>query len=222
MVAVSERTPQHMVLSGITWDTFERILDEMGERHLRATYDNGELEFITPSLEHESYASWIARLIFFVALEFHVPISSGGSTTLKRSLRRKGLEPDECFWIQKEALMRGKKRWKADRDPPPDLAVEIDITSSWLDRLGIYAALQVPELWRFDGETLKVLILGANGKYREKTKSLAFPTLPLDGFARFVAKLGSKDEVSLIQEFVAWLRAEVITKSVRRSGKKDA
>src|ERR1700730_1495104 len=116
MVAVSEKQPQHMVLSGITWNTFERILDEMGERHFRVTYDNGDLEFRTLSYEHENYGSWIARLIFFVALEFHVPIASGGSTTLKRSLRRKGLEPDKCFWIQNEVAMRGKKRWLAQRD----------------------------------------------------------------------------------------------------------
>jgi len=121
--------------------------------------------------------------------------------------------------------MRGKKKWNSKSDPPPDLAVEIDITSSWLDRLAIYAALAVPEIWRYDGETLKVLILGTNRKYRQKTKSLAFPLLPMDAFVQFVAKLGSADEVSLIQEFTDWLHTDVVPQkavgSPRKNGKKE-
>src|SRR5207249_815795 len=101
------------------------------------------------------------------------PICSGGATTLKRSLRKKGLEPDKSFWINHEADMRGKKEWDALTDPPPDLVVEVDITSSSLDRLGIYAALEVPEIWHYDGQAFKVLVLGHHGKYKEKTKSPA-------------------------------------------------
>jgi Uma2 family endonuclease len=209
MVAIIER-PQQIVLSGITWGTFERILTETGDRHLRVTYDEGNLEFMTLSFEHENLGKWIARLIFFAALELQIPLSSGGSTTLKHGLRRKGLEPDECFWIQHEEAMRGKKRWRNRADPPPDLAVEIDITSSSLDRLGIYASLRVPEVWRYDGNTFKVLVLGANGKYRRQTKSRAFPTLPLESVSRFIARLGSKDEIHLIQDYIDWLREEVI------------
>lgn len=221
MVAIVEKPLQQMVLSGITWETYEKILDEMGESHQRVTYDNGDLEFMTLSLEHEGYGRWIGRLIFFVAMEMQIRLRTGGSTTLKQSLRKKGLEPDESFWIMHEPEMRGKKRWNALADPPPDLAVEIDITSSWLDRLGIYAALKVPEVWRFDGKALKVLILGANGKYREKAKSLAFPTLPMKDFARFVTKLDTADEVTLSQEFTAWLRAGVVSKKNGRAGRKN-
>jgi hypothetical protein len=131
---------------------------------------------------------------------------------LKESLWQVGLEPDKCYWIKHEKEMRGKKRWDAADQPPPDLAIEVDITSSRLDRLGIYASLKVPEVWRFDGEKLKVLILGGNGKYREKSKSVAFPSLPIGEFARFVNKLGSAPEVRLLKEFTAWLRADVVAK----------
>jgi Uma2 family endonuclease len=220
MVAVIEKPLSHMVLPRISWETFEKILDEMGDSHYRITYDNGDLEFMTLSFEHESFAEWIGRLIFFIALELRIPLASGGSTTLKQSLRKVGLEPDRCFWLQHENAMRGKKKWNPRTDPPPDLAVEIDITSSWLDRLAVYAALQVPEVWRYDGKALKVLVLAANGKYREKARSSAFPTLPLARFSRFIAKLGSDDEITLIQEFTAWLRAEVVGKTGRRNGKK--
>jgi Uma2 family endonuclease len=223
-VAEVEEPLQHMVLSHVSWETFEKLLDEIGEVHRRAAYHNGDLELMTVSFEHDHYSRWIGRLIFFVALEMQIPLCSGGSTTLKQALGEAGIEPDECFWTKHEKQMRGKKKWNALTDPPPDLAVEIDITSSWLDRLGIYAALGVPEVWRYDGEKLRVLILGAGGKYRERAKSVAFPSLPLDGLARFIARVDSTEETTLTHEFVAWLREEVAAKNnggaARKNGKK--
>lgn len=212
MVIKIDEPLERLLLTNISWQTYERILDEMGESHYRLTYDDGDLEFMTLSFGHEHAGGWIGRLIFFLALEWNIPICTGGSTTLKKSLRKKGLEPDECFWIKHEEQMRNKKTWDAFTDPPPDLAVEVDITHSSLDRLRIYAALGVPEVWRYDGNSFTVLVLGANGKYKTKTKSLAFPRLPLTEFARFVAKLGSDDEVQLIKEFTAWIREELAPK----------
>jgi Uma2 family endonuclease len=220
VVRVKEQT-QHMIFSNISWDTFERFLDDMGETHLRAAYLDGDLEFMTISLEHDSYGEWLGRLIFFVALEMKLPIRSGGSTTLKQALRKVALEPDRCFWIKHEKHMRRKKQWNSLTDPPPDLAVEIDITTSWLARLDIYAALIVPEVWRFDGKKLRVLVLGSDGKYRERTKSAAFPALPLDGLTRFLAKVDSTEETALIQEFTAWLRDDVLAKRGNGSGRKN-
>lgn len=219
MVAVLERPLERFVLPRITWETFERILDEIGERHFRVTYQKGRLEFMTISLEHDSYGRWLGRLIFFVALEMKMRIKTGGSTTLKEALLQVGLEPDECFWIKHEKEMRGKKQWDALADPPPDLAVEIDITTSWLNRLEIYAALKVPEVWRFDGESLRVFVLGVNGKYKERAKSVAFPSLPMDEFVRFVKKLDTAEEVSLIHEFTEWLRSSVVGKKAGRERK---
>jgi len=221
MIAVIEQPLAHTILHNISWPTYEKILEEMGESHLRLTYDNGELEFMTLSYEHENFGEWIGSLVLILAIELDIPLSSGGSTTLKASLRKVGLEPDKCYWIKHEKEMRGKKRWRALIDPPPDMAIEIDITSSWLDRLGIYAELKIPEVWRFDGENLKVLILGANGKYKEKSKSLAFPSLPLADFARFIKKLGGADEVRLLKDFAAWLRAEVVGKKNGAAGRKN-
>ena len=225
MVARVEEPLQHMVFSHISWETFERFLDDMGETHLRAAYTNGDLEFMTISFEHDNFAEWIGRMIFFVALEMTMPIRSGGSTTLKQALKEAALEPDRCFWIKHEKHMRGKKQWNALTDPPPDLAVEIDITTSWLDRLGIYAALKVPEVWRYDGKKLRVLILGAGGSYRERTKSMAFPLLPLNGLIQFIAKVDGMEETALVQEFTRWLRDEVVSKkngrTERKNGKKN-
>jgi Uma2 family endonuclease len=212
MVVIADEPLVHMVLPGISWETYEKILDEIGETHYRVTYADGELEFMTLSFEHQNYGRWIGRLIFVLAQEFGQPLRTGGSTTLKQVFQKKGLEPDECFWLQNEKMMRGKKKWDALADPPPDLAVEVDITSSWLDRLSIYADLKVAELWRFDGKSLKVLTLTANGKYRERARSLAFPSVPVDRLTTFIARVEDTEEVSLIQEFTTWLRKDVVGK----------
>jgi len=211
----------HMVFSDVSWERFETILDSIGTKHYRMAYDDGDLEFMTTSFEHDSYSEWIGRLIFFVAMELSTPICSGGSTTLKKALRKVGLEPDKSYWIRHEQAMRGKKRWKAKRDPPPDLGVEVDITRSWLDRMGIYAALGVPEVWHFDEKKFSVLILDSGGRYREKSKSLAFPSLPLAGFERFIRKLGTGEETSLIREFIEWLRSEVVAKKEANGRRKN-
>src|SRR4051812_20048308 len=118
-----------MVLPNISWDTFERILDEIGETHYRVTYQNGQLEFMTISFEHEHYGEWIGKLILFIAIELQLPLCSGGSTTLKLALEKVGLEPDRCYWIEHELHMRSKRNWQSHSDPPPDLALEIDISS---------------------------------------------------------------------------------------------
>jgi Uma2 family endonuclease len=223
MVATRQNSEQHIVLQNVSWQGYETLLREIGKSHLRLTYDEGELEIMTLSFGHENAGEWLGRLIFFLALELTVPLCSGGSTTLKKALRKKGLEPDKSFWIAHERDMRGKREWDALTDPPPDLVVEVDVTSSSMDRLGIYAALKVPEIWHYDGQVFRVLVLGPGGKYRERLKSPAFPLLPLKEFAGFLEKLGTVDEISLIQSFSEWVRANVLPKkdsASRKNGKR--
>src|SRR5436190_8001779 len=122
MVAAVEEPLQRMCLHNVSWPTFEKLLDEMGESRCRFSYDHGDLEFMTISLEHENFGEWIGHLILLVAMEMKIPLRSGGSTTLKRQMRKVGLEPDKSHWIKNEKAMRGKKRWHALRNPAPDLA----------------------------------------------------------------------------------------------------
>ena len=206
MIATQDRTEQRFLLHSVSWHGYETLLREIGDRHLRITYDNGDLELMTLSFGHENAGEWIGRLIFFLALEWNLPVCSGGSTTLKQSVRRKGLEPDKCFWIEHEKDVRGKKEWDASTDPPPDLAVEVDITRSSLDRMGIYAALGVGEIWRYDGHDFEVLALSAAGKYVKKARSRVFRSLPVKELAEFVTRLGADDEVRQIRAFVEWAR----------------
>src|SRR5207244_659524 len=109
--------------------------------------------------EHECYKRLISRLVEVLTEEMALPLAGFGSMTFKRRKRRRGLEPDECYWIVNEPKVHGRIHIDLRRDPPPDLVVEIDITKSSIDRLEIYALLKIPEVWRFDGSVLFFHIL---------------------------------------------------------------
>jgi Uma2 family endonuclease len=199
----------YALLENITWDTYERLLREAGERHIRMTYDNGELEIMTLSFGHENVGEVIARLITTLTLVLDIAIRSGGSTTLRKKLKRKGLEPDKCFWIKNEKAMRDKTKWDAKKDPPPDLAVEVDIAHSSLNRMGIYAALGIPELWRYKGKKLRVYQRVEDGTYQEVPFSPNFPYLSMAKVNEFLQTATTLDETTLLRNFSTWVRTEV-------------
>src|SRR5262249_44955535 len=151
----------------------------LGEQRVRLTYDRGTLELMTPSYRHEHYKMLLGRLLETWTEEHDIPIRSGGSTTFHREDVDRGLEPDQCYYIQHEYAVRGKEEIDLASDPPPDLAIEVDITSSVLNRLAIYAALGVPEVWRYNGIRLEVYRLGTDRTYVRSDQSLTFPSLPL-------------------------------------------
>ena len=208
-----------VLLDNISWETYEALLDEMGESQVRLTYDNGSLEIMTLSLRHERYGSWIGRLIEMLTFELDIPIGSGGSTTLKRKLKKKGLEPDECYWIQHEAKMRGKRDFHFKTDPPPDLAVEVDVSHGSLERFPIYAAFKIPEIWRFVAEHLRVYQL-RQGKYRQIKHSPTFPFVPLEKVEEFIRGIAVEDETTLLKSFVRWIRSDILPVYAAGSGGK--
>ena len=199
-----------VVLHNISWQSYENLLTDLRDRSIRLTYDDGSLEIMSPSHTHEIYSRLLGQFLEQLTLELNIPIHSGGSTTFKREARKKGLEPDECYWIQHEPAMRGKTEFDPDSDPPPDLAIEIDITHSSLDRMAIYAALGVPEVWRFDGESLLIYRRQASGKYRQYRQSPMFPFLPAAELVRFLREAETKDETSLLRSFQAWVREHIL------------
>lgn len=146
MLVKSTVGEQRTVLQNISWETFEALLRDTGEdRGSRFAYDCGVLEIMTPLFEHENPKIQFDRLIFALAVELKTKIRSAGSTTLKRQPITKGIEPDSYYYIQNEPLIRGKQELDLRTDPAPDLAVEIDITSSSVNKFNIYAALGVME-----------------------------------------------------------------------------
>jgi Uma2 family endonuclease len=134
-----------------------------------------------------------------------MPMVSFGSTTFRRRDRGKGLEPDECYYFRDEAKMRGRKRLDLKKDPPPELVVEIDVTHRSVPREPIYAALGVPEIWRFNGRHFDCLHLKGK-QYAVRKMSLAFPFLEPALLQQFIDRLANQDETSILKAFVAWVR----------------
>lgn len=213
MVAILPDAPQYLLLDGISWSTYEALLRELeGRRRFRITYDRGRLEIMAVSHRHENRKTLLGRFVESLTLELDIPIHPGGSTTFKKELLKKGLEPDECYWIQNEPLMRKKLEFDIDTDPPPDLGMEIEVSRSALNRMGIYAALRIPEIWRFDGVRLIVCILGINGKYKEKDNSRAFPFLPMKEVERFLLDTEADNHTALMCSFHEWVRETLAPK----------
>ncbi len=168
---------QRVILENVTWKELETIIEELGEhRAARIAYDRGRLEIMSPLPEHEFDKEIISDLVKALLEQLDVEFISIGSTTFKNQLMAQGIEPDQCFYIKNEAVIRGKKRLDLTIDPPPDLALEIDITSR--THLDIYQDLKVPEVWRFENGILQINIL-QDGVYVESKSSLNFPNLPL-------------------------------------------
>ena len=200
-------TEQRLRLSCIPWEAYIAFTDILGDRPIRVTYDRGEMEIMSPSNRHENRKRLLGRLIEELTIELDIDIASGGSTTYRRKVLARGLEPDESYWIEHESVVRGREDIDLENDPPPDLALEIEISRSALDRMSIYAALGVPEVWRWDGEKLTVNVRTTRGTYRKSERSKAFPFLPLAEFAGFLRKT-QLSETQLLRTFRAWVRKQ--------------
>lgn len=200
---------QSLLLSGISWRDYLRMLRIFRERRLRITYDRGDLEIRTLSPEHEHFKTLLGYLILVLVEELGWNMASFGSMTFRGKKRRSSLEPDQCYWIQNEPLVRCQNTIDLTRDPPPDLVVEIDISPSALDRLALFAALKVPEAWCFDGQRLQALLLGPDYMYSESPNSKAFPFLPLSEVLRFLQLRSTLTEMELLRQFRLWVRQRI-------------
>jgi Uma2 family endonuclease len=198
--------PEHFVLESASWRLYEMLLRETRDRRLYITYDQGRLELMAPLPEHEGIKTLIGGFIELISLELNIPMRRLGSTTFKRKELARGLEPDECYYIQHEREVRGKKRIRLGSDPPPDLVVEVDVSYRAIDREGIYAAMGVPEIWRYDRTGLRGLRLTKDGQYKSTQKSLAFGFLKIADVARFLNMLDDLDETTVFRRFRDWVR----------------
>jgi len=208
MTAQTLAPPEQIVqLSGISWQTYETLLAELSHRRFRLTYNRGNLEIIAPSPEHERYKEVLGRFVETLAEELELNIAPLGSTTFKRP-ELSGVEPDECFYIQNLSAIKGKKRIDLNQDPPPDLGVEIDLTSSSENSLQVYADLRVPEVWIYNGSRLRINRL-ENGEYVEGEISLAFPSLPILEIVRFLEQAETMDYLELVKGFRNWVKSQI-------------
>lgn len=199
---------ERFVLEDVSWTFYDQTLRELQatHRHLRVTYDEGRMELMTLGDLHERAKAALGRLLELYALEKDIPLTAIGSLTCRRKGLRKGLEPDEGYYVQTPAPPPTPRPLDLDQYPPPDLAVEVDITHSSLDRQAIYAALGVPELWRYDGQQVIVLLRQDDATYAVAPRSRAFPDLPMDVFNRHLQLALTGPQHQAIRAFRDWLR----------------
>jgi Uma2 family endonuclease len=209
VATVSASGEQRFRLSLVSWEKYEQMIAWFDGRHVRLTYDRGELELMTVSHRHENWKHLLGALLLIAAVELGIKIHGGGSMTFKREDLDRGLEPDECYWIEHEAQMRCKDEHDQENDPPPDLVLEVEVSRSTLDRMGIYAALKVPEVWRWDGEQLRFCLL-RRGKYVESPVSPSFPMLAGAEILRFARMRKTVDEIALLRTFQEWVREQEV------------
>lgn len=211
--SLSARAPfepeQRVLLRAVGWEGYELLLRmvEGGSRHVRITYDSGDAELMSPSRDHGRFKSFFGRFVETLTGELNLTCESAGSTTCRRALSEEGFEPDECFFLSDTFDVSGKQ-YSLESFPSPDLAVEIELSQPSLDRMGLYAAFGVPEVWRFDGEALVVERLTKAGVYEQVEFSVAFPFLKSGDVARWVALGHAMRMTPWARQLAAWVRQE--------------
>jgi Uma2 family endonuclease len=209
MPTVASEPEQRVVLRSVSWETYERLLAESGNRSSpRLAYDRGVLEIMSPSAEHEWYKELISDLVKLLARELRIDILSLGSTTFRREQAGQGFEPDACFYVTRARDLRGKERIDLSVDPPPDIVVEVAVTRSSLSKFPICAALGVPEIWSYDGRRLGIHRL-ENSEYIEASSSGILPQLRAQDLTAWLELAKSGDSVTWPDE---------VLKRFRRSG----
>lgn len=198
-----------LLLHDVSWSEFEAILAEMGNhRSTRIAYDNGLLEIMAPLPEHEYFRQSLSIAIEDIAEALEQNYESYGSTTWRKRAEQAGIEPDNCFYFQNEARVRGKLTFDLDQDPPPDLALEIDLTSKSLNRFPIYQRLGVPEIWCYDQGQLTVYRLQA-GEYRQADQSNVFPALRVQELPQLIKAHREQGRLALRRAVRAWVREQI-------------
>jgi Uma2 family endonuclease len=203
----SPATSRRVVLYNIDWRGYCAIGRILTDRPgLRLTYDRGVLEIMTTSPEHERFKRLIDRLLTAWVDDMGIAMTCLGSMTFKRRKDLRGLEPDQCYWVAHEAEIRGKNQIDFRVDPPPDLVLEIDISRRSVNRMAIYGAMGVPEVWRYRKQKLSFVALQPDGRYADVPRSLALPPLTPGDLTPFLVRVGAVDETALVRQFRGWIQ----------------
>lgn len=217
MTLAPPQRADRVLLHGISWEQFENILRDLGDRRAaRIAYYEGTLEIMTPLPEHEYFKETIGDAVKDIAEVLEQDYESYGSTTWRRQIKQAGVEPDNCFYFQNEALVRGRLDLDLAHVPPPDLALEIDITRKSLDRFPIYARLGVPELWCYEDSTLRIYQLQRDesstfggDRYIETERSAIFPNLNIRELPQLIEAHRAEGRLALRRSIRIWAKAQV-------------
>lgn len=208
-----EREPDRLTVAA-NWTRYENFLHARGTdyRTLRLTYDRGQLEFMSISSTHDKIRYLLGRMVDTLTEELDIPLVGQGETTIRRHDLDRGFEPDAWYYIQNAAQMQNLGReLNFETDPPPDLAIEVEISRSLLDRIGIYAAIGVREIWRCDGTNVRILLLQDNREYVEAAINMAIPNCTAIDLSRIVEEASRENPTSYFRGLREWIRLHLAT-----------
>jgi len=211
MTSVPDR---RVLIRDVDWAFYEQLVDSIPEwSHIHVDYDGKDLEVMGKGRKHERIRLLLGYLVWVITEELETPYKNVGQTTWKRAALARGLEADQCYYFQPEKLAADAAAQTRDSDniadyPNPDLAFEVDISAPLTDRAGIYAALEVAEVWRFVGDQVIIERLGDDGAYHPVEAS-AFLPVRAEEVRRWVVEEDSRSELDWARRLRAWVRAEL-------------
>ena len=195
------------VVMDVSWDYYSRTLEELGpSRGFRITFDQGRMEIVTTSNLHERIKTVIARLLEMYAAEADIPVIGDGTLTLRREALNRGLEPDECYYVQTPAPPATEGEFDLSINPPPDLAIEVEISRGSISKMPIYSVLKVREVWRYSAGRVVPMHLSKSGEYHAAKDSLAFPDLEMGQFNKFLKQAVEENVHEAIKGLRKWMR----------------
>ncbi|MEH2069586.1 MAG: Uma2 family endonuclease [Nostoc sp.] len=211
MVITAKFAETRDVLQNISWQTFKAMLADMGcERNKRLAYDNGIVEIMTPLMPHENSNRLIEGFVLVLCEEFGLEVKSAGSLTMTRDDLEQAAEPDSSYYIQNEFLVRNKENIDLNIDPPPDLVLEVEYSKSKINKLILYAAIGVPEFWRYNGTVLRIYTLN-NGQYSQSQSSPTFAPVLVTEIPRFIQESKNIGQIAATRAFRTWVRQQMST-----------
>lgn len=205
-VVQTRGAPDAILLSGVSWDLYERLRDIEDNENVRMTFCRGQLEMMSPSGKHEELRKMAGRLLEALTEELDIPLRSLGATTWKRKKQEFALEADECYYIKNEPTIRAIPEIDGSSAPPPDLAIEIEVSRKAISKMPLYAMLGVAEVWRFDGARLQAFRLTPDGKYAQCERSVNLPFLNVADLSEFLQPHHDVGETTWIRSFRGWGR----------------
>jgi Uma2 family endonuclease len=209
MVTTTTPAEQRTLLTNISWQTFKAMLVDMGsERATRLAYDKGLVEIMTPLMPHENSNRLIEVFVGVLCEELGLEIKRTGSLTLTRDELERGAEPDSSYYIQNEPLVRDKAEIDLDNDPPPDLVLEVEYSRSRIDKLSLYAAMGIPEFWRYNGSILRIYRLEL-GQYVQRNNSPTFAPIVVTEIPKFLQQSRKVGEITCTRNFRHWIRQQL-------------
>ena len=197
---------QSVVIANVSWRTYVNLLEDLAESSSpRLTFDRRTLEIMSPTRKHERLNRVLAQLVEVLTDELGIDMENLGSTTFKREDLERGFEPDSCFYFEQAALVRSKEELDLSVDPSPELVIEIDVTSTSIHKDPIYAQLGIREVWRYDGNALRIGKLVGEGYVASET-SKALPLVTATVLSQFLESSRTATRPELVKSFRQWIR----------------